>query len=349
MKTYSVAWCKSAPNGTHIEGFQGTIIKVGKHNFGTARGRDGQPLEWAFQDLTIRDNTGEIIVTLDKREPLSNEWQGAEVIFTGTETQHGLRGLIVEDTDERKKGDKVYPSIRRIRVTPTGNLEDLGGKPQQRPQERQQQPAQQREQGRQQERPQERPQQRQEPAQGRQTDAGAKPQPSKKEKADTAVKNYTRLVARISVLKQIAHRAALANADILFRNHGIRSEQGGIGAEGTSIFIESVRRLSDAGVNFMDLPYVLPPMEHPLRFDTLYDEKRPPFPKDKTPEEIKAMEAEARAKAAQERQQQASRPAPQPRQRQEPARNDWDGHHHNETDSDIPEYMRAMEDDDIPF
>lgn len=360
MKTYSIAWINEAPTGTHIDAFTGKITRVGKHNFGTARGRDGSPMEWSFQDLQVKDATGaELTVTLDKREELPNDWAGAEVMFTASQTQHGMKGLIVEDTEAREKNGKVYPSIRRLRVTPTGNIEDVTGRP------KGQQQAPQGQQRRQQEQaPQERQQTRQEPTQHRQQEqragqgqqaqqGGALTPPTRREKADTALKNYRGLVARISVLKQISHNAAVANAHALWINHGVKTEQGGVGAEGTSIFIESMRRLGDAGVNFMDLPYVLPaPHKDALRLDKLYEMERPPFPTDKTPEEVRAMEAEHRAKqaAAQAPAQQAQPRPTQHRQQpaaQQPADN---GHWDADSPSDGPStWQAALEDDDIPF
>lgn len=353
MKTYLVNQLEHFPTGTHIEAFAGEILRVGKYISGT--GNNG---EWSFQDLTVRDADGrEITVTLDKKDELPASWRGAQVLFKSYHGPRGMSGVIVEDYSDRRNNN----ISRRIRITKTGDLEDITpARGQQRPQGGQQaapnngssrnqgnqsQARQNAPQGQPQGRPQGQgqanpPQSPQNRQQGQsQAQAPQRPQGNQPMSAKEAVRAVKMYVAKLNTLRSICYDASVARAVQTEKIHGHKIPDNGIGAESTTLFIEVVKRLGPPVIDFLPLDYYKHFPYTGVTHTDLHPEKEALG--ELSAEELNA--ANLAAKAAVEALRKGQYEAPQERETR-PNDPEW-----AETGAAGDDWKKPLEDDDIPF
>jgi hypothetical protein len=95
-----------------VDSVVGQITKIWKRNAGNNSNGD-----WSLQNLTLRDQTGEIKVQLKDRDNLGPEWLNRTVSIFCNQGQRGKTG--VKAKDDTYKGQ----TTRILSVTPTAHVE----------------------------------------------------------------------------------------------------------------------------------------------------------------------------------------------------------------------------------
>lgn len=90
--------------------------------------------DWSFQNLTLKDSTGEIKVKLKDCDELPLTLKGKQVILSCNEGQHGLTGVKAQDDEYRGKVSRI------LWVTKSHHIEVVDGQQQQAPATRQSEP-----------------------------------------------------------------------------------------------------------------------------------------------------------------------------------------------------------------
>lgn len=111
------------PDAFPVMAVEGVLEKLYKQSSGT-----GQYGAWQLQNGELKDDTGSIKVIFanNSQDPSA---QNKRIKLGCTKTEHGWRGVIVEDVPEKKSkdGSKVYPAERILKVTSVANLSFEGG------------------------------------------------------------------------------------------------------------------------------------------------------------------------------------------------------------------------------
>jgi hypothetical protein len=80
---------------------------------------------WSFQDIVLIDSNGEemkVSVQHPNMPPVPKSLIGKTVEITAKQGERGYTGVYVEDNENKKTGEV----IRRIKVTPTGSIKEVG-------------------------------------------------------------------------------------------------------------------------------------------------------------------------------------------------------------------------------
>lgn len=335
----SIAQIRTFPTGTNATGIAGKIIKVGQFYSG-----DGQYGAWSFQDIELQDETGKIVVCLDKRPELAPDWNGASVEFIPGQHQGKPCGVIAEDHQPKARQGQTPQPYRRVRVTPSATMaERQGGAPAPEPkrtaydsaQEAQgRPPAQSRAQA-----PQTRQQPQQAPQQhnhGEQRQTRQQPQ----QQAAGGLNEARRTLAKISTLYGLCYDAAVSQAWQIFERHGYAIMPGAVGIMADKLLMETIRRVSVDEL----------PLSNPAALKGRPLSELMPFLEEALDANLaRRVHVEQAAKEPQQQQPAPRQPAPR-QQAPEPEPQHEPEQRRPAADEDsLPAWREGMEEDDIPF
>lgn len=110
------------PDGFPVQLIEGTITKLYKVTKG-----DGQFGPYEFQNGELKDAEGNTMKICFSSNTQHSSAQGKKVRMGCVKTEHGLKGVMVEDTKEREKDGKKYPSERILKITAVAEVIYEGG------------------------------------------------------------------------------------------------------------------------------------------------------------------------------------------------------------------------------
>ncbi len=112
---------EEVPDQFPVMAVEGVLEKLFKHNSGT-----GQYGDWELQNGSLKDSTGEIkIVFSNNTQHLTS--RGRKVKMMSTKSEHGWKGVVIDDIPEKNVKGKVYPAERVLKVTAVAEIVYEGG------------------------------------------------------------------------------------------------------------------------------------------------------------------------------------------------------------------------------
>lgn len=123
MRTSTIKEVKEMSPKAVIEYVEGTLSVLYPAKRGNSNGKD-----WMLQNGVLKDDSGDVKLMFCIEDELPPEWKGKRISLTAHSGPKGLSGIYTDDNNHAGRVE------RQIKITATGKIQLLDGKPVQPPQ-----------------------------------------------------------------------------------------------------------------------------------------------------------------------------------------------------------------------